>query len=85
MSGRGGRPWQRKRKAVFERDNYRCQECLKIGKLTFVNLHGRNAGICDHIIPLSAGGTDDDANLQTICPACDKAKTHAESLAGRGG
>jgi 5-methylcytosine-specific restriction protein A len=76
--GRGGRPWRRKRKRVFERDLYLCQRCKRKGKLTPVELHGPNAGVCDHIKPLAQGGTDDEENLEAICKACDKEKTAAE-------
>lgn len=81
-SGRGGRPWQRKREAVFKRDHYLCQICLHKGVLTSVELHGIRCGVCDHRIPLSQGGADDDSNLQTICKACDKDKTAIESRRG---
>ena len=83
-SGRGGRPWRRKRQRIFERDGYLCQPHKRLGKLVPVELHGLNAGICDHKIPLAEGGTDDDENLETICQACDKAKTQDESRRGRG-
>lgn len=78
-SGRGGRPWRRLRKRIFERDDYLCQEHLRQGVLVPVELHDVNAGVCDHIIPKSDGGTDDDGNLETICKACDKEKTQRES------
>lgn len=84
-SGRGGRPWSRKREAVFIRDHFLCQICLHKGLLIPVELHGPNAGVCDHKVPLSQGGTDDEENLQTICKCCDKAKTAIESRMGRGG
>ncbi len=84
-SGRGGRPWQRKRERIFERDRYLCQIHLQQGIQVVVTLHGNLAGICDHIVPLAEGGTDHESNLQTICKACDKVKTQAESLRGRGG
>lgn len=83
-SGRGGRPWQRKRKRVFERDGYMCQIHLKRGDIKVVTLHGKNHGVCDHIVPLEEGGSDDESNLQTICQCCDKEKTQLESLKGRG-
>jgi 5-methylcytosine-specific restriction protein A len=83
-SGRGGRPWSRKRERVFKRDGYLCQICFAKNILTSVELHGENAGICDHIIPKAEDGTDDERNLQTICKACDKEKTQQESLRGRG-
>ncbi|WP_422398452.1 HNH endonuclease [Teredinibacter turnerae] len=84
-SGRGGRPWERKRKAVFERDKYLCQKHLERGALVAVTLHGDDAGICDHKVPLSEGGTDDEDNLQTLCKECSGDKTKAESARGRGG
>jgi 5-methylcytosine-specific restriction protein A len=77
--GRGGRPWRRKRERIFKRDKYLCQICFANGKLTPVSLHGPTAGICDHKVALTHGGTDDDDNLQTICKACDKKKTGKES------
>lgn len=84
-SGRGGRPWQRKRKAIFERDQFLCQIHLKKGDVVVVTLHGSLAGVCDHIVPVAEGGGDDESNLQTICQACDKVKTSMESVRGRGG
>ncbi len=29
----------------------------------------------DHIVPLAAGGTHDDSNLQTLCASCHSRKT----------
>lgn len=84
QSGRGGRPWQRLRERIFERDEYLCQICLRKGITKVVTLHGALAGVCDHVIPKAEGGTDDESNLQTICKCCDKIKTHEESMRGRG-
>ncbi|MFL0802576.1 MAG: HNH endonuclease [Agarilytica sp.] len=78
-SGRGGARWRAKRKRVFERDMYCCSVCGRP-----VDLHGPNHGVCDHIVPISQGGTDDESNLQTICQGCDKVKTQEESMHGRG-
>ena len=69
---------------MFDRDEYLCQEHLRQGKLKPVELHGNAAGICDHILPVSEGGTDDMSNLQTLCKACHDIKTAAESARGRG-
>ncbi len=85
VSGRGGRPWRRKRERIFNRDNFLCQIHFLRGELRSVSLSGVDAGICDHKVPLSQGGTDDDENLQTICAECDKEKTSGEALRGRGG
>lgn len=67
--GRGGRPWRRKRDEIFKRDKYTCQVCGRVGGELEL----------DHIVNVARGGTDDDNNLQTICTACHKPKTHAES------
>jgi len=83
-SGRGGRPCRTKRERIFRRDGFLCQIHYRRNKLVPVELHGLNAGVCDHIVPLEEGGTDDDINLQTICQECDKIKTQEESLRGRG-
>ena len=72
-SGRGGRPWRRKRAAILVRDNYTCRVCGLITKDLEV----------DHIVNVAQGGTDDDENLQAICIPCHKAKTARESSAHR--
>jgi 5-methylcytosine-specific restriction protein A len=67
--GRGGRPWRRLVEAVKRRDQYTCQSC---GRVT-------EDGECDHIVPLSQGGTDDLSNLQWLCrEPCHRAKTARE-------
>ena len=72
-SGRGGRPWRRKRESILIRDNYTCRVC----GLTIKDLE------VDHIVNVAQGGTDDDGNLQAICVPCHKAKTARESAAHR--
>lgn len=64
----GGRPWRRIRNAVCERDGWRCLWCGKAGRLEV-----------DHIVPRSQGGTDDPANLRTLCRKCH-GKRHAKVL-----
>lgn len=75
-SGRGGRPWRRKRERIFKRDQYlcRCDDCAKLGRI-------REAHEVDHIVALAHGGTDDDSNLRAINRDCHKAKTQWESKA----
>jgi len=85
QSGRGGRAWQRKREAIFRRDRFLCQIHYSKGELVSVELHGPYHGVCDHIIPLSQGGSDTTDNLQTICQSCDKEKTKEESQFSFGG
>jgi 5-methylcytosine-specific restriction protein A len=74
-SGRGGRPWRRKRDAVMKRDGYLCQceQCQDGTRLPKV------ADEVDHIVPLSQGGTDHPGNLRAINSDCHKAKTQREA------
>lgn len=51
------------RKAVLDRDGHACKHCGTGDDLTL-----------DHIIPRSRGGTDDLANLQTLCRTCNSRK-----------
>ena len=69
----GGRPWRRLVEAVKLRDKYVCQGC---GRVT-------DQGECDHIVPISQGGTDDMRNLQWLCTdPCHRNKTALEAKAG---
>lgn len=71
-SGRGGRPWRRKRESILLRDKYTCQKC---GTVT-LDLE------VDHIVNIAQGGNDDDANLQALCVPCHQAKTAIEAAHG---
>lgn len=52
------------RRAIFERDHYRCRYCGDFkGGLTL-----------DHVMPVSRGGTDDLENLVTACKSCNSRK-----------
>ena len=62
--------WKARRLRILRRDAFVCQSC---GLVTY----GQAAHV-DHILPLEEGGTDDDANLQTLCSACHGVKTRAE-------
>ena len=64
----------RLRHEVFKRDDYRCLECGKTKTETTLHV--------DHIIPVSQGGTDELENLQTLCQACNLAKTNRAWKAG---
>ena len=50
------------RRAVFVRDDYRCQYC------------GSGADSIDHVIPRSRGGLDDWDNLAAACRTCNSTK-----------
>lgn len=68
-SGRGGRPWRRLKAQIHKRDEWTCQCC---GRVT-MDLE------LDHIKNKAQGGTDDESNLQSLCPPCHKEKTLRES------
>ena len=55
--------WKETRARVLERDGHRCT----------IPGCDRRAFICDHIISRWAGGSDDDANLRSLCRAHDNA------------
>jgi 5-methylcytosine-specific restriction enzyme A len=56
----------------YRRDNPTCAQCKKNGYLSLGNL-------CDHIIPMSMGGSPtDERNLQTLCNRCHNKKRQDE-------
>lgn len=54
---------ERIRWLVWERDDFRCQEC---GVRRYLSV--------DHIVPLSRGGITNDTNFQTLCRSCNSRK-----------
>lgn len=72
-----GSAWDKTRLRILRRDGGICQPCRADGVV-----HAGNE--VDHILPKASGGSDDDANLQTICKARHAAKTAIEALAARG-
>ena len=58
---------------MFERDGYRCQAtgCGKAGRLE-----------AHHVVHLAKGGSNDPANVQTLCRDCHIA-IHKPAPAGR--
>ena len=67
-----GWQWEKARERVMKRDKWLCQICMRKNLVTI-------ATECDHILPKSKGGTDDDTNLQALCAECHTEKTLLES------
>lgn len=57
----------RQRFEILKRDGYRCRYCGRSGRLVQLEV--------DHVIPVAAGGTDDDENLVTACGDCNLGKS----------
>jgi 5-methylcytosine-specific restriction protein A len=55
---------------ILQRDNFTCNKCDESYPETYLNV--------DHCIPISQGGPDTDANKQTLCIPCHKAKSDTE-------
>jgi 5-methylcytosine-specific restriction enzyme A len=73
-----GNQWDAIRKRVMERDGWLCQPCKRAGR-------PRTGSEVDHVVPLSEGGSNDPANLQTICTPCHESKTQTERSGKAGG
>lgn len=58
--------WQLKRRIVLLRDRGHCKYCYEV--LTMKTL------TIDHVVPVSAGGTDAFKNLVACCKYCNKLK-----------
>ena len=56
--------WVEMRSRVFERDDYTCTYC------------GERGGSleCDHVVPVSRSGSNDESNLVTACKDCNRSK-----------
>lgn len=56
--------WRSIRTYIFGRDDYTCQYCGERGKKLE----------CDHVIPISRGGSNEESNLVTACFSCNRSK-----------
>lgn len=69
--------WWDIRQKVIHRDSGVCRNCGD--NMSRLNDHGmlNNKGwVVDHIVPIAVGGSQTDlANLQLLCPKCNKIKT----------
>lgn len=72
---RYGRAWRRIR-ARFITAHPLCEQCLKEGRLT-------PAQEIHHVLPLSEGGTHDEANLMALCSSCHSKITGHDNPWGR--
>jgi hypothetical protein len=61
------------KKKIFERDNYVCQICKKLG-FTFIDKYHPLYLTIDHIIPISKGGLHCPENVQTAHFRCNSSK-----------
>jgi 5-methylcytosine-specific restriction protein A len=77
---RRGRPlqWERVRRGILRRDHGLCVAMLPSGQRC-----GARANQVDHIVPRSAGGSDEMANLQSLCLFHHQQKTAVEANAAR--
>lgn len=67
--------WSTRRKEVYRRDNFTCQNCKRVG--------GQNSDLelhAHHIVPIHSGGTHSKSNLKTLCRNCHTA-IHSEGTA----
>jgi hypothetical protein len=59
----------RRRYTILQRDGFKCQLCGRTAEHDQVRLE------VDHQQPVSKGGTNDDANLWTLCNDCNAGKS----------
>ena len=68
-----GAAWERLRRVILDRDQWRCTRCARPGKL---EVH--------HVRPVAQGGGDTPDNLRTLCVDCHlAAHTDPERMAWR--
>ena len=64
--------FRRARRAVLERDGYRCRICLVA-----------DAQEVDHLVRQYDGGSDDPHNLISVCSACHGGRTAEQPTSGQ--
>jgi 5-methylcytosine-specific restriction protein A len=73
-----GSAWKALRVQVLGDEPY-CRKCIADGLA-----EPNRSDICDHIIPLAEGGTNERDNLAGLCHTCHNEKTLAESARSQG-
>ena len=73
MTGAVEGDWRRTRESILRRDGFRCVECGKACNPDEADIH--------HLLPRSAGGSDEPSNLITLCDGCHAAH-HPKLSAG---
>ncbi|GAA4155955.1 hypothetical protein GCM10022286_05640 [Gryllotalpicola daejeonensis] len=68
--------WKQTRLRILERDGYVCQIGW-CGGVDLLSLPERERQV-DHIVPVAAGGTDDDWNLRVACAKCNTSRQDRE-------
>tara|TARA_Y100000389_G_scaffold200790_2_gene241991 strand:+ start:170 stop:688 length:519 start_codon:yes stop_codon:yes gene_type:complete len=67
-----------KRRKIAARQDWKCSNpdgnCILKGELQEYDV--------DHVIPLMAGGLDNESNMQALCPACHRRKTENDPHIG---
>jgi 5-methylcytosine-specific restriction endonuclease McrA len=71
---RYGPEWWQIRRAVLQRDNYRCTECGMTNS-ECRDEYGESLSV-HHVVPYEDGGTHDTENLVTLCKACHFSAEH---------
>lgn len=69
--------WNKRRKKVYKRDNYRCQKCGSRG-----GPRGNTEIHAHHKKPISEGGFHQFSNLTTVCKSCH-GDIHGHGVGGR--
>jgi 5-methylcytosine-specific restriction endonuclease McrA len=61
---------------IFDRDDWKCQECGIDTPIELTGLNRDNSPELDHIIPLSKGGNHEKNNVQCLCRECNGNKSN---------
>lgn len=72
--------WHARRRQVYQRDEWTCQNCGRQGgPFGDVELH------CHHVVPKARGGSHRVSNLVTLCDDCHRAVHNRSAVAPTAG